>query len=83
MYELYLYINKIIFLGINVEKSHLLSSIINNIEMQSNYYQKATLNYVVKESDPLFNRLEEKGNLCITKINKLYFVLTQIQSLGI
>lgn len=30
--------------------------------MQSNYYQKTMLDYVVKESDPLFNRFEEKGN---------------------
>lgn len=30
--------------------------------MQGNYYQKATLNYVIKESDPLFSRFEEKGN---------------------
>lgn len=50
-----------LFLGINVEKAHLLSTIINNIEMQNNYYQKASLNFVVKESDPLFNRFEEKG----------------------
>lgn len=51
----------IFFLGINVEKAHLLTTIINNIEMQNNYYQKASLNFVVKESDPLFNRFEEKG----------------------
>lgn len=31
--------------------------------MQSNYYQKAVLNYVVKQSDPLFDNLEEKGNI--------------------
>lgn len=52
-----------ICIGINVEKAHLLTTIINNIEMQSNYYQMATLSFVVKESDPLFSRLEEKGNL--------------------
>lgn len=30
--------------------------------MQSNYYQMASLTYVVKQSDPLFSRFEEKGN---------------------
>jgi len=33
--------------------------------MQGNYYQKATLDYTIKESDPLFNRFEEKGNIII------------------
>lgn len=46
-----------------MEKAHLLSTIINNIEMQSNYYQKASLNYIIKQSDPLFNHFEEKGNV--------------------
>jgi len=54
--------------GIHVEKAHLLTTIINNIEMQSNYYQKALLNYVVKQSDPLFNLFEEKGILCKAKV---------------
>jgi len=52
-----------IFTGINVEKAHLLSSIINNIEMQNNYYQKALLPFVIKQSDPLFDRYEEKGSI--------------------
>lgn len=51
------------FIGIHVEKAHLLTTIINNIEMQSNYYQKASLSYVIKQSDSLFNRFEEKGNI--------------------
>jgi len=59
-------------IGINVGRAHLLTTIINNIEMQSNYYQKATLDYVIKESDPLFNRFEEKGNTII-KLFKLYW----------
>jgi len=51
-----------LFTGINVGKAHLLTTIINNIEMQGNYYQKASLDYFIKESDPLFNRFEEKGS---------------------
>lgn len=30
--------------------------------MQGNYYQKAMLNFVIKESDPLFNNFVERGN---------------------
>ncbi|VVC32478.1 HIT-like domain,Scavenger mRNA decapping enzyme, N-terminal,Scavenger mRNA decapping enzyme DcpS/DCS2 [Cinara cedri] len=54
--------------GINVEKAHLLTTIINNIEMQSNYYQKASLSYVIKESDPLFSIFEEKDILHKAKV---------------
>lgn len=63
-------LNIILFIGIHVEKAHLLTTIINNIEMQSNYYQKASLNYVVKQSDPLFSLFEEKGNTL--NINNLF-----------
>lgn len=62
-------------IGINVGKAHLLTTIINNIEMQSNYYQKATLDYVIKESDPLFNRFEEKGSNIIKLLDLLIFNL--------
>lgn len=51
----------VFFIGINVEKAHLLTTIINNIEMKNDYYQKASLHYVIKESDPLFNILEKAG----------------------
>ncbi|XP_050549200.1 m7GpppX diphosphatase [Daktulosphaira vitifoliae] len=47
--------------GINAEKAHLLTTVINNIELQNNYYQISTLNFVVKEGDSLFRTLEEKG----------------------
>lgn len=67
--------NITLFLGINVEKAHLLTTIINNIEMQNNYYQKASLDFVVKESDPLFDRFEEKGtySFCLSK-QFFYFI---------
>lgn len=32
--------------------SHLLSTVINNIELVSDYYQRATIPFVIKESDP-------------------------------
>ncbi|PSN57773.1 m7GpppX diphosphatase [Blattella germanica] len=47
--------------GIYTEKSHLLSTVIENIELVSDYYQKVSLPFVVKESDNLFVKYEEKG----------------------
>ncbi|KAK4872364.1 hypothetical protein RN001_014393 [Aquatica leii] len=49
--------------GINAERSHLLSNVISNIEIASDYYQKVTLPFVLKESDNLFSKFEEKGIL--------------------
>ncbi|XP_044758204.1 m7GpppX diphosphatase [Coccinella septempunctata] len=46
--------------GILVERAHLLSSVIDNIELMPEYYQKATISYIVKENDLLFEKLEEK-----------------------
>lgn len=37
--------------GIYCEKSHLLDTVIDNIELMSDYYQKATLSFVLNESD--------------------------------
>ncbi|KAJ9579719.1 hypothetical protein L9F63_004645 [Diploptera punctata] len=47
--------------GIFTEKSHLLSTIIENIELMPDYYQRVTLPFVVKETDNLFLKYEEKG----------------------
>lgn len=42
--------------GIFCEKSHLLDTVINNIELMPDYYQRATLSFVVKETDDLFEQ---------------------------
>lgn len=39
--------------GIFCEKSHLLDSVIDNLELWPDYYQRATLSFVVREQDPL------------------------------
>ena len=44
--------------GIFCERSHLLDSVINNIELMPNYYQKATLSFVVYDNDKLYDRFE-------------------------
>ncbi|XP_034185636.1 decapping enzyme, scavenger [Osmia lignaria lignaria] len=53
--------------GIFVEKAHLLSMVIRNIELMSDYYTKAVLSYVVAEGDPLYIKYKEEGT--ITELN--------------
>lgn len=43
--------------GIFCEKSHLLDQVISNIELMPDYYQRATLSFVLKEADALFELL--------------------------
>ncbi|KDR15367.1 Scavenger mRNA-decapping enzyme DcpS [Zootermopsis nevadensis] len=47
--------------GIHAERSHILSSVIDNIELMHDYYQKATLSFVVKETETLFLEYEKRG----------------------
>ncbi|KAK3928759.1 m7GpppX diphosphatase [Frankliniella fusca] len=47
--------------GIHTERAHLLTSVINNIELLPNYYKVASLPFTVRESDKLFAVLKEKG----------------------
>lgn len=47
--------------GIFCEKSHLLDSVINNIELMPDYYQKAKLSFVVHESDKLYSKIFEQS----------------------
>lgn len=51
---LYTYFKRIYFTGIYVEKAHLLSTVIRNIELMSDYYTKAVLSYVVASGDRSF-----------------------------
>lgn len=44
--------------GIQCEKSHLLSTVIGNLELLPDYYQKATLSCVLKETDKLYGKLK-------------------------
>ena len=43
------------------DKSHLLDSVISNIEIDPCYYQKATLSFVVREKEKLFEKLKDTG----------------------
>ena len=47
--------------GINCGKAHMLSTVIHNIEKQSNYYSRATLPFYVSASTKLFEELKRSG----------------------
>ncbi|XP_034244615.1 m7GpppX diphosphatase [Thrips palmi] len=49
--------------GIHTERAHLLTSVINNIQLVPNYYQTITLPFTVRQSDKLFTVLNKKGIL--------------------
>ncbi|XP_013184714.1 m7GpppX diphosphatase [Amyelois transitella] len=53
--------------GIYAEKAHLLSTVINNIEMMNNYYQKASLPFTIKQMDNIFKVYETNG--CVQRID--------------
>lgn len=46
--------------GIFCEKSHLLDTVIDNIHLMPDYYQKATLPFVLREADPMFKEYQQK-----------------------
>ncbi len=48
--------------GIFCEKSHLLDTVINNIELMPEYYQRTTLSFVVKETDVLYEQFNAKSS---------------------
>lgn len=45
--------------GSGVEKAHLLSDVIENLEMDSEYYQKKTMTFTAKASQGLYKKFEE------------------------
>ena len=46
--------------GIFCEKSHLLDTVINNIDLMPDYYQRAILSFVVREQDSLYEKYNDK-----------------------
>nr|XP_012233109.1 PREDICTED: m7GpppX diphosphatase [Linepithema humile] len=49
--------------GIYAEKAHLLSTVIRNLELMSDYYKKAVLTYVVFKDSPLYEKFKSHGAL--------------------
>lgn len=62
-YHLHVHVTSVHFTppGSGCDKSHLLDSVISNIEIDPCYYQKATLSFVVREKEKLFATLKESG----------------------
>ncbi|XP_032683948.1 m7GpppX diphosphatase [Odontomachus brunneus] len=49
--------------GIYVEKAHLLSTVIRNLELMPDYYTKAVLSYMIRKDTPLYERFKSHGVL--------------------
>ncbi|XP_073459369.1 m7GpppX diphosphatase [Aquarana catesbeiana] len=47
--------------GITVERAHLLSDVIQNLEMNSRYYETRTLTYALREDDALLKCFKDSG----------------------
>lgn len=61
--------------GTGVERAHLLSDVIENIELNAGYYQKKTLTYLVKENDALFSKYKEADTSQWLEWKKDWFLL--------
>ncbi|GAB1866507.1 m7GpppX diphosphatase [Camponotus japonicus] len=57
--------------GIYVAKAHLLSTVISNLELMSDYYKKAVLSYVVFKDSPLYEKFKSHGTLDTTTCETL------------
>ena len=57
-YHLHVHVTSLAFSppGFGCDKSHLLDTVIDNIQRDSNYYQNASLSFVVREKDKLFRK---------------------------
>ena len=62
-YHLHLHLTSMAFTppGSGCDGSHLLNTVIDNIERQSNYYQAASLSFKVREKDRLFGKYQDAG----------------------
>ncbi|XP_053126245.1 m7GpppX diphosphatase isoform X2 [Hemicordylus capensis] len=49
--------------GCSVERAHLLSDVIDHLELDSQYYQKRTLTFALRADEPLLKRFQEAGHL--------------------
>ncbi|XP_060604368.1 m7GpppX diphosphatase-like [Ruditapes philippinarum] len=47
--------------GFGADRAHLLTDVIENIEMMSEYYKKRTLTFVVREQEDLYIKYKENG----------------------
>lgn len=63
-YHLHVHFNNVEYTppGVNCEKSHMLETVISNVERHGNYYREATLDFVVREKDKLYKAYSQAGH---------------------
>uniref|UniRef100_H9G395 m7GpppX diphosphatase n=1 Tax=Anolis carolinensis TaxID=28377 RepID=H9G395_ANOCA len=49
--------------GCSVERAHLLSDVIANLEGESHYYQKRTITFALRADEPLLKKFQEAGRV--------------------
>ncbi|XP_048368494.1 m7GpppX diphosphatase [Sphaerodactylus townsendi] len=49
--------------GCSVERAHLLSDVIDNLELDSHYYQKRTLTFALRADEALLKKFQEAGRV--------------------
>lgn len=49
--------------GSSVERAHLLADVIDNLAMDSMYYQKRALTFPLRADEPLFKKFQEAGKV--------------------
>ncbi|XP_015277994.1 PREDICTED: m7GpppX diphosphatase isoform X1 [Gekko japonicus] len=49
--------------GSSVERAHLLSDVIDNLELDSGYYRKRTLTFALRADEPLLKKFQEAGRV--------------------
>jgi hypothetical protein len=62
-YHLHLHVTAVDYTppGVNCEKSHLLETVIGNLELEPAHYQRATLSFLVREKEALYRAFSEHG----------------------
>lgn len=45
--------------GCSVERAHLLSDVIQNVELDAQYYQKRTLTFALRADEPLLKKFQD------------------------
>ena len=64
-YHLHLHFTSLSVHGAHVqaERAHLLTDVIQNLELDSDFYKKRTMSYIIYEGDPLMSFLQEQNVL--------------------
>ena len=80
-YHLHVHVTSMAFTppGSCCDGSHLLSTVIDNLERNSNYYQAASLSFKVREKDKLFKKYQDLGYFNPPAVPKLSFTESEFE----